>query len=139
MDIHLKCSSCGQKLVIDHSGSGRSVSCPTCSHPITIPAVWAYIYSKTYDWLTSRTKSFWKGAAVVAFILLCFIEPRAGEALPGMIWLVIMGSVYFLPSIIGRDKRNYNAILALNLLLGWTLVGWVVALVWALTKEPYQR
>jgi len=25
---------------------------------------------------------------------------------------------------------------ALNLLLGWTVVGWVAALVWALTKDP---
>jgi hypothetical protein len=44
-------------------------------------------------------------------------------------------ALYFLPSIIGARKRNAGAIFALNLLLGWTLIGWVVALVWALTKE----
>ena len=37
--------------------------------------------------------------------------------------------------MIGLKKRNAGAIFALNLLLGWTLVGWVVSLVWALTKE----
>ena len=42
---------------------------------------------------------------------------------------------YFLPSLIGSNKRNAGAIFALNLLLGWTLIGWVVSLVWALTKE----
>jgi len=46
------------------------------------------------------------------------------------------GLMYFLPSIVGREKRNIGAIFMLNLFLGWTLVGWVVALVWAMTVEP---
>lgn len=43
--------------------------------------------------------------------------------------------VYFLPAIIGLRKKNFLAIMVLNLLLGWTGVGWVVCLVWALLKE----
>jgi hypothetical protein len=41
--------------------------------------------------------------------------------------------MYFLPSIIAlaRNKRDTTAILLLNLFLGWTVIGWVVALVWA--------
>jgi hypothetical protein len=40
---------------------------------------------------------------------------------------------YFLPSIIAlaRSKRNILSIFLLNLFLGWTLIGWVVSLVWA--------
>ena len=34
-----------------------------------------------------------------------------------------------------RNKHNKLAIFALNLLLGWTFIGWVVALIWALTKR----
>jgi Superinfection immunity protein len=34
----------------------------------------------------------------------------------------------------GRQHHNRNAVLALNLLLGWTFIFWVAALVWALTK-----
>ncbi len=49
--------------------------------------------------------------------------------------LIVIGVIYFIPSIIGYDKQNATAIIALNILLGWTFVGWVVALVWALTKE----
>jgi len=45
-------------------------------------------------------------------------------------------ALYFLPTIIGWHKRNAGGIFVLNLLLGWTLVGWVVALVWALTVDP---
>ncbi|MEF9443986.1 superinfection immunity protein [Burkholderia sp. 1B3(2022)] len=42
---------------------------------------------------------------------------------------------YFLPTIIAivRGHHNQNAIAALNTCLGWTLVGWVGSLVWALT------
>lgn len=43
---------------------------------------------------------------------------------------------YFLPTFIGAKKRNAKAIAVLNLFLGWTFVGWVVALVWACTKDP---
>jgi hypothetical protein len=49
---------------------------------------------------------------------------------------LVCAALYFLPTIIGLHKRNAGAIFGLNLLLGWTLVGWVVALVWALTTDP---
>jgi Superinfection immunity protein len=34
-----------------------------------------------------------------------------------------------------RRHRNRAAIFVLNLLLGWTALGWIVALVWAFTKN----
>jgi hypothetical protein len=48
--------------------------------------------------------------------------------------------LYFLPSILAlaRNKRDTVSILVLNFLLGWTAIGWVVALVWALKVDaPY--
>lgn len=42
---------------------------------------------------------------------------------------------YFLPTIAGIRKRNASAIFILNLLLGWSIIGWVIALVWAMTKD----
>lgn len=43
-------------------------------------------------------------------------------------------AIYFLPTIIAaaRHKRNMLGIVLLNVFLGWTLVGWVVALIWSL-------
>lgn len=43
---------------------------------------------------------------------------------------------YLIPTLVARNLKHHNlgAIFALNLLLGWTLVGWVAALVWALTR-----
>ena len=45
--------------------------------------------------------------------------------------------IYLIPAIIGfiRKKDNKMAILLLNLFLGWSLIGWVVALVWAVSKD----
>ena len=46
--------------------------------------------------------------------------------------------VYFIPMYVAyyRGHPDTMAIFALNLLLGWTFIGWVVALVWALTVVP---
>jgi len=45
--------------------------------------------------------------------------------------------LYFLPSILAyaRSKRDRAAILILNLLLGWTAIGWVIALVWSIKAD----
>jgi hypothetical protein len=45
--------------------------------------------------------------------------------------------MYFLPTILAfaRNKRDTAAILLLNLFLGWTMIGWVVALVWAVKAD----
>ena len=59
------------------------------------------------------------------------------EGLIVLVVVVIVGGLYFLPTIIGflRNKRNKMAILALNFFLGWSLVGWVISMVWALTVD----
>jgi len=45
--------------------------------------------------------------------------------------------LYFLPSIIAvaRGKRDLLAIFLLNLFLGWSIIGWIVALVWAVKHD----
>lgn len=55
-----------------------------------------------------------------------------------MIVLLVGGLLYFLPSLIagGREHRNVGAIFALNLLAGWTFIGWVGALVWSVMAAP---
>lgn len=49
-------------------------------------------------------------------------------------------ALYFIPGIIALLRAHHNkiAIFVLNLLLGWTLLGWVVALVWSFTA-PQQN
>lgn len=45
--------------------------------------------------------------------------------------------LYFLPTIIAlkRDHRNMAPIAVINFLLGWSLVGWVIALAWSLSSN----
>lgn len=45
--------------------------------------------------------------------------------------------LYFLPTIIAaiKSKRDTVAILLLNLFLGWSVIGWIVALVWAAKND----
>ena len=45
--------------------------------------------------------------------------------------------MYFLPSIVAlaRSKRDIGGIILLNFFLGWTMIGWVVALVWAVKND----
>ena len=56
-----------------------------------------------------------------------------GDPTAGIIILLALFAVYFLPAIcaIGRHCRGRGAIFFLNLLIGWTLVGWVVTFIWA--------
>jgi hypothetical protein len=73
---------------------------------------------------------------------------RVADKLPTiMVWVVylailaLVAGFYFLPSIIAfrRNHLNAVAILALNLFLGWSLIGWVVSLVWSLLRTGPQR
>ncbi|MDJ1468877.1 superinfection immunity protein [Cytophagaceae bacterium DM2B3-1] len=43
--------------------------------------------------------------------------------------------IYFIPSTIGYKKPNAKWIIGINLLLGWTVIGWIIAMIWAVRKE----
>ena len=66
---------------------------------------------------------------------LCNTKTRRGNTMLALSLLVVSILLYFLPSIIGKDKKNAIAIFALNLFAGWTVIGWIGALVWPLTVE----
>jgi len=51
-----------------------------------------------------------------------------------VVLLIISVLIYFLPSLIGQHKENSLGIFLLNLLLGWTFLGWVVSLLWAVVS-----
>ena len=49
---------------------------------------------------------------------------------------VVIIFIYLIPSFIayGREHHNKGAILLLNLFLGWSALGWFVALIWSATS-----
>lgn len=108
-------------------GFGKSLTCPNCGK--NTPAFIAQAREK---------KRAPTPVVMAALGVMCLIagfglvrQPMIAGA------LVIFGGlvVYFIPSVVGHKKRNATAILLLNIFLGWTFLGWVVALVWAATKE----
>jgi hypothetical protein len=66
----------------------------------------------------------------------------SGEMIPvtveGVVLVMVLPLVYMFPWLVaaGRAHHNRSAIAVLNLLLGWTVLGWVTALVWACTATP---
>lgn len=58
--------------------------------------------------------------------------PHPGTAVGFAIVFIFL---YFIPTLAAIRKQCLGSVFVLNLFLGWTLVGWVVALAWAL-KDP---
>lgn len=59
------------------------------------------------------------------------------SAVNGLVMIGMIFTAYLFPTLValGRGKKNSAAIGVLNVFLGWTFLGWVVALVWAFTFE----
>jgi hypothetical protein len=58
---------------------------------------------------------------------------RGMAALSGLLLIALLLSAYFAPSVIAlaRHHHNVGTIVVIDLLLGWTFIGWVVALAMA--------
>jgi hypothetical protein len=97
--------------------------------PVWHPGFWA----NKWNW--------WAVVIAVVPILVAFIVVCLGTKAPDILGtvIIVLGAmgVYFLPTIGAFIKSHHNAgaILVLNLFLGWTLIGWVAALVWATTRS----
>lgn len=67
------------------------------------------------------------------------VTDRKGRPLSATISIVVavLTLGYMLPWMVAalRGKSNHIAILVLNLLLGWTVIGWIIALVMACTSH----
>jgi hypothetical protein len=67
-----------------------------------------------------------------------FLLGTAGDAL--VFGAILVGGIalYMLPTIVGSVRKvvNVGSVFAINLLLGWTLIGWAVALAMALRTNP---
>ncbi len=62
-----------------------------------------------------------------------------GSGLPkGGMMLVVGGLVYVLPTMLAWKRQSSRRwrITAINLLLGWTVIGWIVAMVLTYAYEP---
>ena len=57
------------------------------------------------------------------------------------LFVIFLIGFYFLPWIIAilRNHHNRQAIVVTNLLLGWTLIGWLACLIWSFTNRSSEK
>ncbi len=78
--------------------------------------------------ITGFASQLWQGATG-------FFE----SAFPALLILAVALVIYFLPSFVAIGTPRVVAILATNILLGWTGIGWAGALIWALAEQGTKR
>lgn len=65
-----------------------------------------------------------------------FIEDAAPFLRVYLPFVFAVGSIfYFAPAWIGRYKGSFWSIFVLNFLFGWTIFGWLIALIWSVTPD----
>jgi uncharacterized membrane protein len=60
----------------------------------------------------------------------------------GIAALIVFIGIYLLPTAVGKSRKVQNAglLFAVNLMFGWTLIGWFGCLLWAaLAQDETQR
>ena len=89
--------------------------------------------------------------ALVPLILLTIVHPLLGQdteliegefdfrELVGLLPALVVLILYLVPTFIAhiRDAEAYGKIFLLNVLLGWTVIGWLAALIWSLRAKPF--
>lgn len=61
-------------------------------------------------------------------------DSQSGIPADGVVGLIVGGILYFIPSIVAlarRGEANTGGVVVLNLFAGWTIIGWIIALVMA--------
>ena len=143
--ITVTCPTCGT--MVSLSPGGSVAVCPECQD--WLPRAEDDPPSSLFSSEKPRPKpivkpaasgEFWQSALIVVACLAglglagcLFLKAPASAGCAVLILLLAIG--YFVPLVIALSRNHPNAvpILVLNVLLGWSFVGWVAALVWSLT------
>lgn len=80
--------------------------------------------------MKNATSNVATAVAVAAVVVLAAVLLHSGDHV-GLGLLII--ALYFIPAIVAlaRHHHQVGAIVVINVLLGWTFIGWVVALAMA--------
>jgi hypothetical protein len=140
------CPSCGQQNQAESAALAAGIQCRFC-HTGFIPEKVVLLPSLPGS-VASSSKSNWRlwtvaiigGVIIMAGVFFAIQDPLsdARETLGSIGLLLLVGVIYILPAYIARQRghRNREAITVLNILAGWTVLGWIIALVWAYTNPP---
>jgi Superinfection immunity protein len=71
------------------------------------------------------------GAAIFMPVILAGASGgnHIGSIIGSVVFWVILGALYLLPTLIasGRGIPNAGSVAVINIFLGWTFIGWIVA------------
>jgi len=58
----------------------------------------------------------------------------------GLVLLILAAIFYFIPTVIAckREAGHTDTIFFINLLFGWTVLGWIAVLTWAIVEKPVE-
>lgn len=75
--------------------------------------------------------------AVVSIIITVLFLMATGGSIKGFLIASCWMAFYLIPTVVAsiRKHRSGKAIFVLNILLGWTVLGWIASLVWSLTGD----
>ncbi|MBO4672146.1 MAG: superinfection immunity protein [Alphaproteobacteria bacterium] len=116
-------------------------NCPKCNRRISntekICSYCGEILDKKISLLTWFFIIFIVVVLTFGIISLEYDVPIFDGSIPvrGIGIIVLLIVLYFLPAIVAINKKHADAICVLNIFLGWTFVGWVGALVWAVADD----
>ena len=72
--------------------------------------------------------------------MLFAADATGAGAFIGIVGFLAIAAMYFLPTIIATSRKvtNTGSVFVINLLLGWSVIGWVVALAMAVKSKTPQ-
>lgn len=93
--------------------------------------------------MANKDKWLWVGVVALVAAAFAVLPPLLAddvgsfwEGMLGLAMMLALAVLYFVPTIIAvkRKHKSTGGIVALNILAGWTFVGWLIALVWSLSS-----
>ncbi len=144
-----KCKFCGSWLNPKNTQSETikqetMKTCPYCCQQIPKDAQKCQFCGEWIKQKPEKENSVYKTCQIIIEILIVIIgvllECATNGGGAGLVFALIAAvamGIYFLPTTIADEKRHKNttAIFIVNLFFGYTVIGWVIALIWALTED----
>ena len=116
---------------------------PSQFDPAHVPDSWRHAPRPVARGFRRKTSggdatAVWLGGvgAYVVSLVGCWVLFGGGAAV-SLLLFSIGALIYFLPTLVAwsEDHPQIAALAALNIILGWTIIGWGAAMVWALIKK----
>lgn len=142
------CGKCGGKLlasdieltsITNNILHENNIKCPYCQSIVS-----RYVKKCPHcgEWLNGVSHFGCGGFMMITSVILAILAYMGGQELNipifgtvGGLFLIILAFLYFLPSLIAewRGHDSKTVIFIVNLLFGWTLIGWILSLIFSFT------